>query len=63
MNANEIANLQILAITWTINEFRGNILGYVISGFLSIGVVIALIALGYDWYLKKEIKKILFLEH
>ncbi|WP_342275873.1 hypothetical protein [Spiroplasma endosymbiont of Nebria brevicollis] len=58
MKASEINNLQALAANWTINEIRGNILGYVIGGFLSVGVIVAIIALGYDWYLKKDFKSI-----
>ncbi|WP_375316917.1 hypothetical protein [Spiroplasma endosymbiont of Virgichneumon dumeticola] len=58
MKASEINKLRTLAVTWKINEIRGNILGYVIGGFLSVGAIVAIIALGYDWHLKKDFKSI-----
>ncbi|WP_400254533.1 hypothetical protein [Spiroplasma endosymbiont of Cleonymus obscurus] len=57
MNATEINNLRNLSVNWTINEARGNTLGYIISGFLSIGFILTIIAIIYDWYLKQQFKK------
>lgn len=54
MNASQIDNLRKLSVNWTINEARGNILGYIISGFLGIGFILAII---YNWYLKQQFKK------
>ncbi len=56
MNATEINNLRNLSVNWTINEARGNTLGYIISGFLSIGFILTIIAMIYDWYLKQQFK-------
>lgn len=58
MNATQIDNLKKLSINWKITETHGNILGYIISSFLNISLILAIVAIIYDWYLKQQIKKI-----
>ncbi len=58
MNAEQINNLRNLSINWKINETRGNILGYIIYGFLAISFILAIIAIIYDCYLKQQRNKI-----
>lgn len=56
MNADQINNLRNSSIKN--NETRGNILGYIICGFLAISFILVIIAIIYDWYLKQQRNKI-----
>ncbi|WP_425380811.1 hypothetical protein [Spiroplasma endosymbiont of Polydrusus pterygomalis] len=58
MNADQINNLRNLSINWKINETRGNILGYIICGFLALSFILAIITIIYNWYLKQQRNKI-----
>lgn len=58
MNADQINDLRHLSINWKITETRGNILGYIICGFLAVSFILAIIATIYDWYLKQQLNKL-----